>query len=85
MRRRQNPTGAEEGGMKTTLRSDDLSCPSCVAKIEKSLHGLEGVQRADVRFNTGRIEVEHDPQQAPPERLAEQVTKLGYEARISLF
>lgn len=28
--------------MKTLLRSQDLSCPSCVAKIEKALQGLEG-------------------------------------------
>lgn len=50
--------------MKTTLRSQELSCPSCVAKIEKALKGVPGVVDAKVYFNTGKIEVEHDPQQA---------------------
>ncbi|MBV0893585.1 heavy metal transport/detoxification protein, partial [Paracoccus sp. Z118] len=27
---------------KTILRSDELSCPSCVPKIEKALRGLPG-------------------------------------------
>ncbi|MEL7674654.1 MAG: heavy-metal-associated domain-containing protein, partial [Chloroflexota bacterium] len=34
--------------MKTILRSQELSCPSCVAKIEKALNGLDGVEAAKV-------------------------------------
>lgn len=68
--------------MKTILRSDELSCPSCVRKIENSLHGLEGVYEATVHFTTGRIEVEHDPETAPPQRLVEQVEQMGYSARV---
>ena len=30
----------------TVLRSDELSCPSCVPKIEKALRGLPGVETA---------------------------------------
>ncbi len=50
---------------KTILRSDEFSCPSCVVKIEKALKALPGVAEAKVHFNTGRIEVAHDP---PPPR-----------------
>ena len=32
--------------MKTILRSQELSCPSCAAKIEKALNALDGVQQA---------------------------------------
>ena len=46
--------------MKTILRSDDLSCPSCVPKIEKALGQIDGVTDAKVHFATGRIEVEYD-------------------------
>ena len=31
---------------KIILRSDELSCPSCMPKIEKALRGLPGVEKA---------------------------------------
>lgn len=71
--------------MKTLLRSEELSCPSCVAKIEKALQGVSGVSAAKVHFNTGRIEVEHDPQQADGDELVEAVRNAGYEARVAAF
>ena len=71
--------------MKTLLRSAELSCPSCVAKIEKALTGVSGVQSATVHFNTGRIEVEHDPDQAPEDALVQAIRNAGYEAQVSPF
>jgi copper chaperone len=71
--------------MKTLLRSQDLSCPSCVAKIEKALQELEGVTSAKVHFNTGRIEVEHDPEKALPAELVQIVRATGYEAKVAAF
>lgn len=70
---------------KTILRSTEFSCPSCVAKIEKGLGGLDGVGKATVHFSTGRIEVEHDPERAPVAKLVDAVRKAGYEARPSAF
>ncbi|GAB1390750.1 MAG: copper chaperone [Rubrivivax sp.] len=69
--------------MKTILRSDELSCPSCVVKIEKALKALPGVGDAKVHFNSGRIDVEHDGEQASGEMLLEAVRKVGYGSRIS--
>lgn len=70
---------------KTVLRSNELSCPSCVPKIEKALNSLPGVASAAVRFNTGKIEVEHDPSQSSVEALVDAVRSTGYEARPSAF
>jgi copper chaperone CopZ len=70
--------------MKTILRSQELSCPSCVAKIEKALKGVPGVEKATVHFNTGRIEVEHSPT-APAETLLKAVRAAGYEASVTPF
>jgi copper chaperone len=36
--------------MKTILRSDELSCPSCISKIEKALKALPGVREATGAF-----------------------------------
>lgn len=71
--------------MKTLLRSKELSCPSCVAKIEKALKAVDGVEQAKVHFNTGRIEVTHDPQKAGGEALVQTVRSVGYESEVSPF
>jgi copper chaperone len=71
--------------MKTNLRSQELSCPSCVAKIEKALAALDGVQTATVHFNTGRIEVEHDAARAPVSDLVKAIRHAGYDAKPSAF
>jgi len=68
---------------KTILRSEEMSCPSCVKKIEGALSALDGVSRAQVFFSTGRIEVEHDPDKVAPARLVEEVAKAGYAAKVS--
>ena len=71
--------------MKTLLRSTELSCPSCVAKIEKALKAVDGVKDAKVFFNTGRIEVDHDPAQVNSQELAKTVQTVGYEAKVVAF
>jgi copper chaperone CopZ len=70
--------------MKTILRSQELSCPSCVAKIEKALQSVEGVEAAKVHFNTGRIEIQHNPA-VKPEKLLQTVRGVGYDAKVSPF
>lgn len=71
--------------MKTILRSKELTCPSCIAKIEKALTAVEGVEVAKVYFNTGRIEVQHDPQLVGGEALEKAIRAVGYEAKVSAF
>jgi copper chaperone len=71
--------------MKTLLRSQELSCPSCVAKIEKAVKALKGVEDAKVYFNTGRIEIQHDLSLVSPEDLVKVVRSVGYEAKVAAF
>lgn len=71
--------------MKTILRSNELTCPSCVAKIEKALARRPGVERAKVHFTTGRIEVEHDAATIEAEELARTVRSVGYAAGVAPF
>lgn len=71
--------------MKTILRSNDFSCPSCVTRIEGALGKLPGVESARVHFSTGRIEVQHDTNETPVATLVEAVRELGYESRPSPF
>jgi copper chaperone len=71
--------------MKTILRSEQLSCPSCIGNIESSLHKLDGVTTAKVHFNTGRIEIDHDENKISKEALVEAVRKTGYESAVSPY
>jgi len=71
--------------MRTILRSNDFSCPSCVTKIETSLNKLTGVEKADVHFSTGRIEIMHDQAAVSVDKLVQTVRELGYESRPSLY
>ncbi|HTN64201.1 MAG TPA: heavy-metal-associated domain-containing protein [Devosia sp.] len=71
--------------IRTLLRSDELSCPSCVPKIEKSLLALPGVSKAEVKFSSGRIEVEHDPALSDVAALVNSIAKTGYAAKPSAF
>jgi copper chaperone len=71
--------------MKTVFRSEELSCPSCVAKIEKTVGSLDGVEQVEVFFNTGRITVDHDPQIASTDVIIKSIRSVGYEAKVSAY
>lgn len=69
----------------TILRAEGFSCPSCVSKIEKQVGRIKGVQDVTVHFSSGRIEVDHDAQEAPVTALVSAVEKAGYKAVPSAF
>lgn len=69
----------------TTFRAEGFSCPSCVAKIEKQIGAMAGVQSVAVKFASGRVEVDHDPEVISNEDIAAAITKAGYKATVSAF
>lgn len=71
--------------VRTVLRSDDLSCPSCVRGIEATLAATDGVYEGRVHFATGRIEAAHDPTRVSTDDLIAAIARLGYRAARSPF
>ncbi len=69
----------------TILRADGFSCPSCVAKIEKRVGRLDGVDSVTVHFASARIEVDHDPATVSVDDLVTAVAKAGYTATPAAF
>lgn len=69
----------------TVLRAEGFSCPSCVAKIEKQVGRLKGVEKVTVHFASARIEVEHDAERVSVDDLVGAVAKAGYTAVPSPF
>lgn len=69
----------------TVLRAEGFSCPSCVAKIEKQVGRLKGVEHVKVRFTSARIEIDHNAERASVDDLVAAVAKAGYRATPSTF
>lgn len=68
----------------TILRAEGFSCPSCVAKIEKRVGRLDGVEKVKVHFASARIEIDHDDTVSVDDLIAV-VAKAGYAAKPAAF
>ena len=66
--------------MKTNLRTEDLTCPSCIKKIESGIGKKDGVTKVDVKFNLNKVTVEHDDSITGNE-LKRTIERLGYPVR----
>jgi Cu+-exporting ATPase len=63
-----------------SLRIDGMTCASCVARVEKALRRVPGVDQASVNLATGLAEVSASAEVADAAALVEAVHKAGYEA-----
>jgi Cu+-exporting ATPase len=65
--------------MKTlTLPVEGMTCASCVARVEKVLNGVEGVQKATVNLATEKATITFDPASSSPEQFGKAVEEAGY-------
>ncbi|MGH7484651.1 MAG: heavy-metal-associated domain-containing protein [bacterium] len=62
-----------------TLKIDGMSCGHCVARVEKALNKLDGVQPR--RVEVGAAEIVYDPARTPFARIREAIDEAGYTAR----
>jgi len=64
---------------KTTLQLEQITCPTCVKKIEGALAKTEGVESANVSFNTSKVKADYDESKVKPEDIKMVIEKLGFE------
>ncbi|MBI3909956.1 MAG: heavy metal translocating P-type ATPase, partial [Armatimonadetes bacterium] len=64
------------------LEIKGMNCASCVARVEKALLRVAGVQAASVNLATARGQVEYDPTRAGVADLLRAVLEAGYEASV---
>lgn len=64
-----------------TLQLETLTCPSCMAKIEGALKGLDGIHQesAKVSFNTSKVKLDFDEAKVSIEDIESAITRLGYD------
>lgn len=63
---------------KVTMKLDDLTCPSCMTKIEDALSKKDGVENVKVLFNASKIKAEFNTDKVSAESLEAAITDLGY-------
>jgi Cd2+/Zn2+-exporting ATPase len=61
------------------FRVEGMDCASCASKIETAVRRLSGVSEVKVSFATSTLTVEADPVLIGPEKIAGEVTALGYQ------
>lgn len=67
---------------KTTLTIKGMTCGGCVAAVKVQLKKTEGVTAYEVSLEKGEAEVSYDPAKAAPEKIAESVSKTGFQASV---
>jgi len=66
---------------RTSLQIDGMHCASCVARVEKALRKVEGVEEASVNLTTSRADV--DGRDVVAGHLIYAVEQAGYEAALA--
>lgn len=64
---------------KLSLRIEGMSCGHCVARVTKALQALPGV--APLGVEVGSAQLDFDPAKVSPQRIAQAIAELGFEAR----
>ncbi len=70
------------GDCRARIQVDGLRCASCVWVTERVLGAVDGVQRAEVSYASGRATLEWDPGRTNLLELAGRVAALGYRPRV---
>lgn len=64
-----------------TLQIDGMSCGHCVARVQKALSNLAGVDVKKVEV--GSAEMSYDPSRVAPDRILEAVDYLGFQPQVA--
>ncbi|MEM7779741.1 MAG: heavy metal translocating P-type ATPase [Pseudomonadota bacterium] len=72
------PAGATTRGTRFTVPG--MRCAGCIAKIERELPKVAGIEAARVNFSSKRVAIEHDPAM-DEDALTAALLKLGFEAQ----
>jgi len=66
----------------TTLAIKGMTCGGCVAAVKLQLKKTEGVVAYEVSLEKAEAEVNYNAAQTTPEKIAESVSKTGFEASV---
>ena len=76
------PIVAGDATANTTLAIKGMTCGGCVAAVKLQLKRTEGVTAYEVSLEKAEAAVTYDPAKTSPGKIAESVSKTGFEASI---
>jgi copper chaperone CopZ len=66
----------------TTLAIKGMTCGGCVGAVKIQLKRTEGVETFEVSYEKAEAIVAYDPSKTEPKKIAESVSKTGFEASV---
>lgn len=71
--------------LKAILQLEELTCPSCIQKIESGVKSLDGVDASSVKvlFNSSKVKLSFDNEVISVTDIEKSIDKLGYDVRKS--
>ena len=67
---------------KTTLTITGMTCGGCAVAVKVQLKKTTGVTACEVSYEKGEAEVTYDPARTDPKKIAESVSKTGFQATV---
>jgi len=71
------------GYKKYSLPVEGMTCASCVARVEKTLKGIDGLQDVNVNFGTEKVSFQMDNSRTKLTELADKLEEIGYKLKIN--
>lgn len=66
-----------------SLKLSGMHCSSCAVNIDLTLEDLSGVASSDTNYAQSTLCVKYHPGEINPQRIKEEIEKLGYKATIA--
>ncbi|WP_317943506.1 copper chaperone CopZ [Carnobacterium maltaromaticum] len=68
--------------MKNTFKITGMTCAHCVAKVEKGIQELAGVDKVKVYLKKGTATVTYQEEQLSDETISQKIAEVGYQAEV---
>lgn len=76
------PVARAADSAETILAIKGMTCGGCVAAVKIQLRRTDGVSAYEASLEKSSASVTYDPSKTDPERIAESVSKSGFEATV---
>lgn len=68
--------------MKQVIKIDDMNCEHCVARVEKGLEELPGIEKIKIKLKKGEGKIKFDETIVSLENIFDKIKEIGYDASI---